>query len=265
MRFPISLLLKARVPLLLALMLCGQGCFLDKSKDPDPNHPGSEGDIESFGPYASEGLDRATLTDERVIRAMSQVPRHRFVPVDEASDAYEDRALPIGFQQTISQPYIVALMTQESLAGPGSKVLEIGTGSGYQAAVLAQLGADVFTIEIIPELAERARSTLSELGFEKVSVKTGDGWEGWAEHAPFDAILVTAAAPEPPPKLLSQLANRGRMVIPIEKAADDGEVLMVIERRDRDYVTRRLGAVRFVPLMGEGRKLKGASDTETNG
>ncbi len=207
-----------------------------------------------LGPYVSLGLNRITLKNQEVLDAMSRVPRHEFVPKEISDHAYEDRALPIGSGQTISQPFIVALMTQEARVTKGAKVLEIGTGSGFQSAVLAELGAHVFSIEIVPELAERARENLDRTGYKTVQVRTGDGWQGWQEEAPFDAILITAAAPTPPAKLLSQLANRGRMVIPIEQEEHEGEVLMWIERDGDDFVTNSLGPVKFVPLTGEARE-----------
>lgn len=206
-----------------------------------------------IGPYQSKGLDRSAIRSNAVREAMSRIPRHKFVPKDVQQLAYEDRALPIGEGQTISQPYIVAFMTQEAAVSEGSRVLEIGTGSGYQAAVLAELGATVYTIEIVPELAELARRTLYDLGYEKVHVRSGDGWRGWPEEAPFDAILVTAAAPRPPEELLGQLAHRGRMVVPIEQPDSDGEHLMLIERENDDFITRDLGAVKFVPITGSAR------------
>lgn len=199
------------------------------------------------------GLERSNIVDEKVLEVMYRLPRHLFVPDHLREEANDDRALPIGAHQTISQPYIVALMTQEANVSAGSKVLEIGTGSGYQAAVLAELGAKVFSMEIIPELAESARKRLSGLGYSSISVRVGDGWKGWPEEAPFDAILVTAAAPVAPPELLKQLANRGRLIIPLEIKNEEGETLVVIERKGDDFVTKNLGAVRFVPLTGEGR------------
>ena len=155
------------------------------------------------------------ITDPRVLAALGRVPRHRFVPADLAPLAYGDFPLPIGQDQTISQPYIVALMSQWAEVRPGEKVLEVGTGSGYQAAVLAELTEQVFTIEIKPELARAARALLKELGYARVQVRTGDGYQGWPEAAPFDAILVTAAAPKVPPALTAQLKEGGRLVIPL--------------------------------------------------
>ena len=160
-------------------------------------------------------LQRRDITDPRVLIAMGTVPRHRFVPGALASQAYGDYPLPIGGGQTISQPYIVALMTQWAEVAPGDKVLEVGTGSGYQAAVLAELTEKVFSIEIRPELARRASALLKEMGYGRVQVRSGDGYRGWPEEAPFDAILVTAAAPRVPPALAAQLKEGGRLVIPL--------------------------------------------------
>ena len=210
---------------------------------------------EGFGPYQSSGLSRSGLRDVEVRRAMSHVPRHLFVPDDKAAQAYADKALPIGSGQTISQPFIVALMTEQAGVQRGERVLEVGTGSGYQAAVLAELGAEVYSIEIVPELAATARATLDTLGYGRISTKQGDGWQGWSEHAPFDAILVTAASPKLPPALLNQLADGGRLVIPIETEAGKGEKLLVVEKKGADLFSRNLGAVRFVPLTGKVREL----------
>jgi protein-L-isoaspartate(D-aspartate) O-methyltransferase len=160
-------------------------------------------------------LQRRDITDPRVLMAMGKVPRHRFVPPAMASYAYGDHPLPIGEGQTISQPYIVALMTQWAEVHPGDKVLEVGTGSGYQAAVLAELTDQVFSIELRPELARQAAARLKDLGYDRVQVKCGDGYQGWPAAAPFDAILVTAAAPHMPPALEAQLKEGGRLVIPL--------------------------------------------------
>ena len=205
-----------------------------------------------YGPYKNKGLNRPPLHDERVLRAMSWVPRHEFVPRSIQAWAYEDGPLPIGKGQTISQPYIVALMTQVARVEKGDKVLEIGTGSGYQAAVLAQLGAKVFSIEIIPELAQSAAARLERLGYGEVTVRQGNGWHGWPEEAPFKAILVTAAAPKVPPKLLAQLADGGRMLIPLSKRFGLHEVLTLIERQGDKFKHTDLDYVTFVPLV-EGK------------
>jgi protein-L-isoaspartate(D-aspartate) O-methyltransferase len=192
-------------------------------------------------------LERRGISDQATLQAMRRVPRHNFVPESLAREAYADRPLPIGYGQTISQPYIVAYMTQVVAPGPGRRILEIGTGSGYQAAVLAATGAKVFSIEIIPELAESAAERLRRLGFETVRVKAGDGYFGWAEHAPFDAIVVTAAAEFIPPPLLDQLKDGGRMVIPVGTPFFV-QTLMLVEKRGTEITTSSLMPVRFVPF-----------------
>ncbi len=188
------------------------------------------------------------VRDARVLEVMRHVPRHRFVSPALAAQAYDDHPLPIGEGQTISQPYIVAVMSELAAIEPGERVLEIGTGSGYQAAVLSGLAAEVYSIEILPELAESARRLLAELGHDNVRVRTGDGHRGWPEAAPFDAILVTAAPPSVPPALEAQLAVGGRMVIPV---GDDSQTLRVLERTPSGLRTRQVFAVRFVPMTGE--------------
>jgi protein-L-isoaspartate(D-aspartate) O-methyltransferase len=171
------------------------------------------------------------IDDPLVVRAMRAVPRHRFVPPEIRTSAYDDRALPIGYELTISQPYIVATMSEAAKIKPGDKVLEIGTGSGYQAAVLAEMGAEVYTIEIVEELAERTRSLFEKLGLldKKIRIRIGDGYVGWPSEAPFDAILVTAAAPRVPQPLLDQLKAGGRMVIPV--GSDYEQALQVVTKR----------------------------------
>ncbi len=187
------------------------------------------------------------VIDARVLDAMRRVPRHEFVPRPWRGNAYEDRPLPIGHDQTISQPYIVAAMSELAQLRPDSKVLEIGTGSGYQAAVLAELADRVYSIEIVEPLAEQARETLERLGYERVETRTGDGWAGWPEAAPFDAIVVTAAPPEVPPALLGQLAPGGRLVIPVGRGIQE---LQVHERREDGFGIERHFPVRFVPMTG---------------
>jgi protein-L-isoaspartate(D-aspartate) O-methyltransferase len=185
----------------------------------------------------------------RVMAAMERVPRHEFVPASHAAAAYANTPLPIGHGQTISQPYVVALMTELAAPAADEAVLEVGTGCGYQTAVLAELSGRVYSVEVVPELAQRARDRLARLGYENVEVRTGDGWEGWPEHAPFDAIVVTAAADEVPPPLLDQLAPGGRLVIPVGSGFF-GQELTVIERdAEGGLATRRVLPVRFVPLM----------------
>lgn len=185
-----------------------------------------------------------------VLAAMGQVPRHEFVPADEQPRAYEDRALPIGLGQTISQPYIVAVMTAELLPQPDDRILEIGTGSGYQAAVLAELGADVYSIEILEPLALRAAATLQRLGLQQVHLRLGDGFSGWPEAAPFDGIIVTCAPEQVPAPLMEQLKEGGRMVIPVGPAGEQ-ELFVYLRRQDQLIEQARL-AVRFVPMTGSG-------------
>ncbi len=194
-----------------------------------------------------EQIRARDINDRAVLEAMRRVPRHRFVPVSQVRFAYEDRPLPIGYEQTISQPYIVAYMTEAARIPRGGKVLEIGTGSGYQAAILGELAREVYTIEIIPELAESASRTLSELGYRNVQVRAGNGYAGWPEHAPFDAIIVTAAPEQVPQALIDQLAVGGRMVIPVGRGNQE---MMIITKTERGVVRRRTIPVRFVPMTG---------------
>ena len=191
------------------------------------------------------------VRDPRVLEALRRVPRHEFVPSHLVDRAYDDTALPIEHQQTISQPYVVAAMTEAADLQPGERVLEVGTGSGYQAAVLAELVAAVYSIEIVPELAERAGQTLEALGYENLQLRTGDGYRGWPEAAPFDAIIVTAAPSEVPPPLLEQLAPDGRLVIPV---GDQHQTLRVFTRTDAGIDGKDLFDVRFVPMTGESQK-----------
>jgi protein-L-isoaspartate(D-aspartate) O-methyltransferase len=195
-------------------------------------------------------LQARNIRSPGVLRTMAAVPRHEFVPADQRAHAYDDYPLPLGPEQTISQPYIVALMTQESGAGPGSRVLEIGTGSGYQAAVLADVGARVYTLEIDPDLAARAGATLARLDLlDRVTVRTGDGRGGWPEEAPFDAILVTAAPRHVPEQLQPQLAMNGRLIVPVGQEDQD---LVLVEKTPAGFRSRSLASVRFVPMQ-EGR------------
>lgn len=190
------------------------------------------------------------ITDDRVLAALKITPRHEFVPPDVRAQAYDDRPLPIGFDLTISQPYIVATMTQAAQVKPGDHVLEIGTGSGYQAAVLGMMGAKVWTIELHPELAKRTQLVLQKLGFKDVHMKNADGYFGWAEGAPYDAILITCATPQIPPPLLAQLKLGGRIVAPI---GDDFEQNLVVTTKhsDSDLEREELMGVRFGPMKGE--------------
>jgi protein-L-isoaspartate(D-aspartate) O-methyltransferase len=187
-----------------------------------------------------------------VMAAMAKVPRHKFVPPDEVPYAYENRPLPIGYGQTISQPYIVALMTDLTQVGPGDVVLEIGTGSGYQAAILAELAQAVYTMEIIEPLAVQAGERLGRLGYAKVQARLGDGYHGWPENGPYDAILVTAAASHVPPPLIAQLKAGGRMVIPVGAPFMIQYLLLIEKAGDGSVSTRQVLPVRFVPLVGGG-------------
>jgi len=188
--------------------------------------------------------------DPRVLEVMATVPRHEFVPDELKSYAYRNTPLPIGHGQTISQPYIVAIMTDLLAAKPDSKVLEIGTGSGYQAAIMAELVSQVFSIEIIKPLGELATDRLKRLGYDKIKTKIGDGYYGWEEHAPFDAIIVTAAASHVPPPLIKQLKIGGRMIIPVGSQFMAQELLLIYKEEGGKIITRQILPVRFVPLTG---------------
>jgi protein-L-isoaspartate(D-aspartate) O-methyltransferase len=191
------------------------------------------------------------VSDPRVLQALRDVARHEFVPEAARQAAYADRPLPIGYRQTISQPYIVAVMSELIDLDATERVLEIGTGSGYQAAILSRLALEVYTIEIVPELAERATADLARLGYTNVRVKAGDGYRGWPEHAPFDAIIVTAAPDHVPQPLVEQLAVGGRMIIPVGRGFQRLELL----RRTETGVEReRVFDVRFVPMTGEAQR-----------
>jgi protein-L-isoaspartate(D-aspartate) O-methyltransferase len=189
------------------------------------------------------------ITDARVLGAMHSVPREKFVPKELRNSAYDDRPLPIGYGQTISQPYIVAFMTEQLQPKRSQRVLEIGTGSGYQAAVLSDLVAEVYTIEIVRPLAQRAEAVLRELGYKNVQVKAGDGYKGWPEHAPFDAIIVTAAPDHVPPPLVEQLKEGGRMIIPVGKSGS--QKLYLLEKQNGQIQQTAVIPVRFVPLTRE--------------
>jgi len=199
-----------------------------------------------------DSIERQGLHDEDVINALRNVPRHLFVPEDMVSKAYEDRPLPIGYGQTISQPSLVAWMTELLELEPGDKVLEIGTGSGYQAAILAELGyVDVYSIEIVPELSQRASKILRQLGYGNVQVKQADGYYGWEEYAPFDAIIVTAAPDHLPAPLAEQLVEGGRIVIPIGPPGFY-QTLWKFVKEEGELVAYNMGSVMFVPFTGSG-------------
>ena len=194
----------------------------------------------------------AGITNQRVLTAMTTVPRHELVPEKLRPNAYDDSPLPIGYDQTISQPYIVAFMTEQLRPRPADRVLEIGTGSGYQAAVLSTLVAEVYTIEIVEPLAQRAEADLRRLGYKNVKVKAGDGYQGWPEAAPFDAIIVTCAPEQVPQPLIDQLKQGGRMMIPVGDARE--QYLHLLEKRGTNIQRRAVLPVRFVPMTGKTRK-----------
>jgi protein-L-isoaspartate(D-aspartate) O-methyltransferase len=223
-------------------------------EDWPPKHELDDTSIERQRMVESQ-IERRGVSDEGVLRAMRTVPRHRFVPSNRARQAYQDRPLPIGWDQTISQPYIVASMTEEIAVRKGMKVLELGTGSGYQAAVLGQITPWVFTIEIKKPLAKRARLTLDKLGYTSVKSRQGDGYYGWPEEAPFDAIIVTAAAPHVPPPLVQQLKPGGRMIIPVGPPMRVQDLRLITKDEKGRVKSKSLYAVRFVPLTGSlGKK-----------
>jgi protein-L-isoaspartate(D-aspartate) O-methyltransferase len=203
------------------------------------------------------------VSNARVLAALRRVPRHRFVPTDRVDDAYGDFPLPIGHDQTISQPYIVALMSELAAVKPGDRVLEIGTGSGFQAAVLAELGAQVYSIEISPPLCLSASARLQQIGSVGVRVRCGDGYRGWPERAPFDAVVVTAAPRDIPKPLLEQLRDGGRLVIPIGVLNQD---LLRVTRVGDGYTRENVIPVRFVPMTGEAERARpGAVEPATAG
>jgi len=194
-----------------------------------------------------EQIQARGINDQGVLEAMRQVLRHRLVPDDQKENAYIDSPLSIRQGQTISQPYIVAYMTEMIKPKEGMTILEIGTGSGYQAAVLAEIVEEVYTLEIVPELGQKAKKTLEELGYENIHVRVADGYSGWEQHAPFDAIVVTAAADHIPPSLLKQLKNGGRMIIPID-SGDPAQQLVLVEKSSGKVTTKDVLPVRFVPF-----------------
>lgn len=189
------------------------------------------------------------ITNERVLKVMGSIPRHELVPASHRHHAYEDQPVPIGYGQTISQPYIVAFMTEQLNPTPTDRVLEIGTGSGYQAAVLAGLAAEVYTIEIVKQLAERAKADLKRLGYTNIHVRAGDGYKGWPEKAPFDAVIVTCAPDAIPQPLIDQLKEGGRMVIPVGSGFNQD--LYVLEKKGGKVEKRAVLPVRFVPMTRE--------------
>ncbi len=239
------------IPIAAAVVAGTPACDGHARSSPAPTAPARDEHTERRETMVTDQIEARGVADARVLAALRAVPRHEFVPERFRDLAYEDHPLPIGLEQTISQPYIVALMTEAAKVGPESRVLEVGTGSGYQAAVLARICREVYSIEILPELADTARARLERLGFANVRVRAGDGYLGWPEAAPFDAVLVTAGAPDVPQPLVDQLRPGGRLVIPVGPA-DAVQRLLVLAKRDDGGVERLdLGAVRFVPLVRE--------------
>jgi protein-L-isoaspartate(D-aspartate) O-methyltransferase len=235
-----------RAPARLACALVGVALFGCNGATRDMTAEAPDGMAAAREAMVAGQIAARGILDERVLRAMRTVPRHEFVPPELRASAYEDHPLPIGQGQTISQPYIVAFMTDLAAVGPGSRVLEVGTGSGYQAAVLSELGAAVYSIELLAPLSEEAGRALARTGHGSVRLRVGDGHGGWPEAAPFDAIVVTAAAPSVPPALREQLASGGRLVIPV--GAFDQEI--EVHRRTADgFTVERVLPVRFVPLV----------------
>jgi protein-L-isoaspartate(D-aspartate) O-methyltransferase len=207
-------------------------------------------DIAAMARTTAAETSRSTFSP-RVMTALGKVPRHRLVPPDQVTHAYKNRPLSIGHGQTISQPFVVALMTDLLEAQPGDAVLEVGTGSGYQAAVLAELVARVYTIEIVAPIGKRAEAQLAELGYRNITVRIGDGYNGWPEVAPFDKIIVTAGAPHVPQPLVDQLKPGGRLVIPVNAARYDQELQVIEKKGDGSTMVKRSLPVRFVPLTRE--------------
>lgn len=239
--------LAALLPLLAALPCAGGAA------DADPYAAEREAllqEIQRQVRQTSDALGTDRL-DPRVLEALRSVPRHAFVPPPLRSEAYGNHPLPIGGGQTISQPFIVAIMSHLLDVEPGEKVYELGTGSGYQAAVLAAMGVEVYSIEIVPRLAERARQTLERLGYEEVHVRAGDGYKGWPEAAPFDGIIVTAAPDHIPHPLVEQLAAGGRMVIPVGERGWVQHLKVLIKTAEGELETRDVLPVRFVPVTGD--------------
>lgn len=232
------------------LALAAVACALGQSNG-EPAQVAAELQARRRAAMVSSQIASRGVRDERVLAAMRRVPRERFVPPSLQDEAYTDRPLPIGYQQTISQPYIVALMTELVRPTEGMKVLEVGTGSGYQAAVLAEIVDEVFTIEIVPELGRTAEGLLKQLGYDNVHVRVGDGFDGWPGAAPFGGILVTASPAEIPQPLLDQLAVGGRLVIPVGRESQD---LIVVTRTEQGLERQTIIPVRFVPMTGKAEE-----------
>jgi protein-L-isoaspartate(D-aspartate) O-methyltransferase len=242
------------ITLLVALLSCTPSPAQGSPSPAPGDRPGADERRAERLAMVQQQIVARGVSDPLVLAALRATPRHWFVPDTVAAHAYDDEPLPIGSDQTISQPYIVALMTELLSLQPGEKVLEIGTGSGYQAAVLSEITPHVFTIEIVPELARRAQETFDRRGYPTIRARQGDGYAGWPEHAPFDAIVVTAAPESVPPALLQQLAPNGRLVIPVGRTAQDQELLVITRHADGSTSERSVAPVRFVPMTGEAQQ-----------
>ena len=242
---------RAPVLLLAAVATLCAACSFEGRPSVRPASSGEDDPVVKRKEMVETQIRARGIRDSLVLEAMGKVPRHRFVPESERRYAYNDGPLPIGHNQTISQPYIVALMTELIEPAPSKTVLEVGTGSGYQAAVLGECVDKVYTIEILPELGRRARGLLDELGYENVHVRVGDGFDGWPEEAPFDGIIVTAAPTNIPQPLLDQLDVGGRLVIPVGRLNQD---LLVVTRTDDGFERKTITGVRFVPMTGKAEE-----------
>jgi len=232
-------------PVCLALLIGACG-----SDQPEPSSESASTEDLARAAMIRTQIAECGVESEAVLKAMGEVPRHEFVPADQREHAYEDRALPIGHGQSTSRPSLVAIMTELAELKPGSRVLEVGTGSGYAAAVLSRIAAEVYTIEIVEDLATRAAGTLKRLGYDNVFVRAGDGYRGWPDKGPFDAIIVTAAPPEVPEPLRAQLKVGGNLVVPV---GTKHQSLRVIHRTEEGYEDRPLFRVNFVEMAGEAQ------------
>lgn len=241
--------MNVRWPIPLLTTLCLGACLVDAAA---AGEAPADRYAESRREMVTDQLQARGIRNPKVLAAMGRVPRHEFVPAYLRSLAYSDRPLPIGSGQTISQPFIVAFMTEALNPAPTDRMLEIGTGSGYQAAVLAELVAKVYTIEIVQSLGERAREDLARLKVDNVQVRIGDGYEGWPEQAPFDAIIVTCSPEHVPQPLVDQLRDGGRMIIPVGEVST-GQSLYLLEKRGGKVVQRAILPVRFVPMTGKAQ------------
>jgi len=244
----------SRLFLLVSVVVLSASCSFPVARNtpasPEAGDGETEQTVQARVSMVENQIEARGVKDEAVLAALRAVPRHEFVPDEYQDSAYADHPLPIGHGQTISQPYIVGLMTEALQLEPGARVLEIGTGSGYQAAILGEMGMQVFTIEIVPELAEQAAQRLDELGYENITALNADGYFGWEENAPFDAIIVTAAPDHLPQPLADQLAEGGRLIVPIGPVGSV-QTLWLFEKVEGELQATNLGGVSFVPLTGE--------------